>query len=80
MGSILHDATPGSDPSPPPLKVLIAGACYAGLSAALNLQDLCTGRKPRCGGRTAGDVWTPSPDIAVEITLVDERDGFCKTD
>lgn len=59
-----------------PFKVLIAGGSYAGLGTALNLLDLCSGRFPRFAYNVEGE-----PDarkVAVEITIVDERDGYCK--
>lgn len=59
-----------------PIKVFIAGGSYAGLSAAGNLLDLCSGRNPRMSGET----YAHHPDhttIPVEITIADERDGFC---
>lgn len=43
-------------------KVLIAGSCYAGLAAVVNLLD---------------KVETINSPVSVEITLVDERGGFC---
>ena len=69
-------------------KVLVVGGSYGGLSAALNLQDLCHGRAPRCGPAPVEgepvdvvegepvDV-VERPQCAVDITIVDERDGFC---
>ncbi|KAI1636268.1 hypothetical protein F4809DRAFT_650660 [Biscogniauxia mediterranea] len=44
-----------------PYKILIAGGCYAGLSAAINLLERCD---------------TIDSPIPVDITIVDERDGF----
>ncbi|KAI1213189.1 FAD/NAD(P)-binding domain-containing protein [Annulohypoxylon truncatum] len=44
-----------------PYKVLIAGGCYSGLAVAINLLDKCD---------------TIESPIPVEITIVDERDGF----
>ncbi|OTA99091.1 hypothetical protein M426DRAFT_16762 [Hypoxylon sp. CI-4A] len=44
-----------------PYRVLIAGGCYAGLAAAVNLLEKCD---------------TIEAPIPVEITIVDERDGF----
>jgi hypothetical protein len=59
-----------------PLKVLVIGGSYGGLSTALNLLDLCNGRSAR------SQMGPPSTDqpvkIPVEITMVDERDGYCK--
>jgi hypothetical protein len=62
-----------------PFRVLVVGGCYAGVSAALNLQDLCSGRAPRCGRSGEGEDLTPkTQNIAIDITIVDERDGFCE--
>ncbi|EAQ83086.1 hypothetical protein CHGG_10904 [Chaetomium globosum CBS 148.51] len=59
-----------------PFKVLVAGGSYGGLSAALNLQDLCQGLAPRCGPTPAeGKPVQPSP-CAVDITIINERDGY----
>lgn len=60
-----------------PFRVLIAGGSYAGLSSAVNLLDLCHGRSPRM----AQEAYVHHPNhkhIPVDITIVDERDGFCK--
>jgi hypothetical protein len=57
-----------------PLRVLVVGGSYAGLSATLNLLDLCNGKAPRF---TADLEHNPQP-VSVKITIVDERDGFCK--
>jgi hypothetical protein len=78
MGSIASvDVVLGATP---PFRILVAGGSYAGLSAALNLLDLCGGRAPRCGEPTKLDESNPVPDISIDITIVDERDGFCKLD
>ncbi|OJD31296.1 apoptosis inducing factor [Diplodia corticola] len=55
-----------------PFKVLVVGGSYAGLSASLNLLDLCHGKPPRF----LPDTPAPTEKIPVEITVVDERDGF----
>lgn len=57
-----------------PFKVLILGGCYGGLSAALNLIDLSEGRAARQG---SGVVPGHDGQIPIEVTVVDERDGFC---
>ncbi|KAL2163605.1 hypothetical protein VTH06DRAFT_5663 [Thermothelomyces fergusii] len=63
--------------TPQPFRVLIAGGSYGGLSAALNLYDLCRGLPPRCGPTpAAGEDLPETPQFAVDITIVDERDGF----
>lgn len=57
-----------------PFKVLILGGCYGGLSAALNLIDLSEGRAARQGN---GVVPGHDGKIPIDITIVDERDGYC---
>ncbi|KAK4152208.1 apoptosis-inducing factor 2 [Chaetomidium leptoderma] len=59
-----------------PFKVLVVGGSYGGLSAALNLQDLCHGLPPRCGEKPAEGEHLGGPQFAVDITIVNERDGF----
>ncbi|KAK4162359.1 hypothetical protein QBC43DRAFT_215319 [Cladorrhinum sp. PSN259] len=65
-----------------PFRVLIVGGSYAGLSAALNLQDLCSGKSPRCGpapkpAEGAEPASSSSlPQFDIDITIIDERDGF----
>ena len=70
----------GSVPTNSPVRVFIAGGCYAGIAAAVNLLDLANGRNPR---HEAPDVDYPHhPDhktVDLEITIADERDGYCKT-
>jgi hypothetical protein len=69
-----------------PWRVLIAGGSYAGLSAALNLLDLCGGRPPRFNPAfkfediSAAFTGTLTRRIPVEITIVDERDGYCESE
>lgn len=59
----------------PPFKVLIVGGSYAGLAATLNLVDLCHGRK--CRFNQAENDQGPENKIPVQVTIVDERDGYC---
>lgn len=59
-----------------PFRVLIVGGSYGGLSAALNLQDLCRGLAPRCGPKPVDGEQIDRPQFNVDITIVDERDGF----
>ncbi|KAK3346166.1 pyridine nucleotide-disulfide oxidoreductase-like protein [Lasiosphaeria hispida] len=71
MGS-MFDSSPQA-----PFKVLVIGGSYGGLSAALNLRDLCSGRAPRCGEPAAeGEPPVAPMQVTVEITIIDERDGF----
>ena len=60
-----------------PWRVLIVGGCYAGLAAATNLLDLCEGRLPRFNPALERDSRL-SYKVPVEVTLVDEKDGYCK--
>ncbi|KAH1297572.1 hypothetical protein KXV95_000734 [Aspergillus fumigatus] len=55
-------------------RVLIAGASYSGLSAALTLLDLSRGQPSRFNYDT--EIKPPQHHIPVDITLVDEKDGF----
>ncbi|KXG46756.1 FAD-dependent pyridine nucleotide-disulfide oxidoreductase [Penicillium griseofulvum] len=58
----------------PPFKVLIIGGSYSGLAATLNLVDLCHGRK--CRFNLDENEQGPGNTIPVQVTIVDERDGF----
>ena len=62
----------------PTVKVLVAGGSYAGLSTVVNLLDLGDGLSPRA----SPEPYAHHPDLAkvdFQITLVDERDGFCES-
>jgi thioredoxin reductase len=61
-----------------PTKVLIVGGYYAGLAAALNLSDLCSGKPSRGGHPPTPPEVEPQPILPIEIKILDERDGFCK--
>jgi hypothetical protein len=62
-----------------PIRVLVLGGSYAGLSAALNLNDLCLNKDARCGKKSESPRDTTGLETIVpDITIVDERDGFCK--
>jgi hypothetical protein len=68
----------GCLPVQQPYRVLIAGGAYGGVSAAVNILDLSLGRFARLDldkvpAEEAQD------GIPVEIHIVDERDGYCKT-
>lgn len=55
-----------------PKRILIVGASYAGLAAATNLLDLSEGRPQRFYPSDP----VPSTRFPIEITIVDERDGY----
>lgn len=55
-----------------PKRILIVGASYAGLAAAINLLDLSEGRPQRFSPSDPA----PSAKFPVEIIVVDERDGY----
>lgn len=68
-----HDtATPLQKPAVRPHRVLVVGGCYAGLAAATNLLDLCEGRAPRFAPGSE----PTQQKLSIEITIIDERDGF----
>ncbi|CAD0098888.1 unnamed protein product [Aureobasidium mustum] len=58
-------------------RVLVIGGSYAGLAATVNLVDLCNGKQPRftAASPEEGSLKTKLP---VDITIVDERDGYCE--
>lgn len=60
-----------------PVKVVIIGASYGGLSTAGNLLDLCQGRPARFT-YPYPEKYAATANVPVEITIIDERDGFCK--
>ncbi|PYH49417.1 putative pyridine nucleotide-disulfide oxidoreductase AMID-like [Aspergillus saccharolyticus JOP 1030-1] len=55
-------------------RVLIVGGSYGGLSAAMTLLDLCRGRLARFN--FTPNAQPPRHRIPIQITLVDERDGY----
>ncbi|KAF2453694.1 hypothetical protein BDY21DRAFT_387870 [Lineolata rhizophorae] len=57
-----------------PFRVLILGGAYGGLAAALNLLDLCGGKAARFAPEA--DSSAVGPVTPVQVTIVDERDGF----
>ncbi|KAH7370189.1 hypothetical protein BKA65DRAFT_602676 [Rhexocercosporidium sp. MPI-PUGE-AT-0058] len=57
-----------------PIKILVIGGSYGGLSAALNLYDYCNGKEARA--RLHDPVGGTGIIIPVEIKIVDERDGY----
>jgi hypothetical protein len=61
----------------PTYKILIIGGSYAGISAAVNLLDLQRGSQPR-QSRESYIHQRQLPKHNIEISIVDERDGFCE--
>lgn len=58
-------------------KVLVIGGAYAGLGAVTNLLDLTHGKRPRFD--YSEDPLESEHRIPVEITVVDERDGYSES-
>jgi NADPH-dependent 2,4-dienoyl-CoA reductase/sulfur reductase-like enzyme len=57
-------------------RVLIIGGSYGGLAAALTLVDLSKGRVPRFSSNP--DAKAPPHRVPIQITVADERDGYCE--
>ncbi|KAH9486172.1 Oxidoreductase OXR1 [Psilocybe cubensis] len=55
-------------------KVLVIGGAYGGLGAVTNLLDLTHGKRPRFD--SSSDPLESESKFPVEITVVDERDGY----
>lgn len=79
MGSLSDCNTLEADSLTAAFRVLVVGGSYGGLSVALNLQDLCRGKEPRCGPTPDKRHDIDQPSIPIDITIVDERDGYCRT-
>ena len=61
------------------VRVLVIGGSYGGLAAALNLLDLTRGKYSRFSGMVGDNPESePGSKVAVQINIVDERDGFCE--
>lgn len=61
--------------SPRVFRVLIIGGSYGGLATALTLADLTRGQTARFNYTPGASA--PPTGIPVQITVVDERDGYC---
>lgn len=59
-----------------PFKVLVIGGSYGGLASIVNLLDLCNSRSPRTAA--VPPPITSTTKVPIDITIVDERDGFCE--
>ncbi|KAF4542084.1 FAD binding domain containing protein [Lasiodiplodia theobromae] len=61
-----------------PHRVLVLGGAYAGVTAVLGLLNGLDGKpiRPVQGESNKSDLPNPRPKRPVEITLVDQRDGF----
>lgn len=62
-------------PSSRVFRVLIIGGSYGGLATALTLADLARGQTARFNYNP--EAKAPSTGIPLQITVVDERDGYC---
>lgn len=63
----------------PQNRVLVIGGAYAGLSAVINLLELANGAEHRLTTVKLPPVTGKPLRSPVQITMVDERDGFCKS-
>ena len=58
-------------------KILVVGCAYGGITAVLNLLDLERG-KPIQAIYPGADVSGRRLKGGLEVTVIDERDGYCK--
>lgn len=63
----------------PQNRVLVIGGAYAGLSAVIHLLELANGGEHRPTSVPLPPVTGKPLQSSVQITMVDERDGFCKS-
>jgi len=63
-----------------PFRVVIVGCSYAGLSTAVSLLDLAAGKSPRFSAATTPPYTHHSihTHVPIDITMIDERDGYCE--
>jgi hypothetical protein len=62
-----------------PIKVLIIGGSYAGLSTAMNLLRLSQSHNCKPSPKHDGSSMPQDyEDISLHVHIIDERDGFCK--
>ncbi|KAJ2898945.1 oxidoreductase OXR1 [Zalerion maritima] len=66
-----------------PFRVFVAGGSYGGLAATVHLLDHCSGAKAKAAAVVAAaELQSPPPPqpaperVPIEVTIVDERDGF----
>lgn len=57
-------------------RILVVGGSYAGLGAIVNLLDFCAGQVAHTSPPEAEA--EHSGRVNAQITLVDERDGYCE--
>ena len=60
-----------------PHRVLVVGCAYGGISAIVNLMDLDKG-KARQPVYPGADFAGRKSKNGIEITVIDERDGYCE--
>jgi NADPH-dependent 2,4-dienoyl-CoA reductase/sulfur reductase-like enzyme len=58
-------------------RVLVIGGSYAGLAATVNLIDLCDGKQARFASASTEEE-PLKVKLPLDITIVDERDGYCR--
>lgn len=63
----------------PQNRVLVIGGAYAGLNSVVNLLNLASGADHRPSFVPLPPLTGDALRTPLEITLVDEKDGFCKS-
>lgn len=61
-----------------PHRILVVGGSYAGLMAAINLLRLAAGNPHLPSSVALPPIPQKQLQNGLKITIVDERDGFCK--
>lgn len=63
-----------------PWRILIVGAAYGGITALMHFIDLCNGRTRPSHRDDLPKFEGEVPERGVNVTVIDERDGFCMFD
>lgn len=61
-----------------PIRILVVGGSYAGLSAAVQLIDLCQGKRTRFPAEKEPHA-ASLKGFPLDVHIVDERDGYCSS-
>ena len=79
ISDVLNPISPLSNLSlSAPHRVLVVGCAYGGISAVVNLLDCAKGKGLReTYNLDAADFKNKTSKHGVEITVLDQRDGYC---